>query len=57
MILNYMGDKKGLKSVTSTMQNWINVQELLRMGLTFTNGMRSEIYLQVLKQISFNPNM
>jgi hypothetical protein len=52
-----MNDKKGAKGVTSTLQNWSNVQELLKLGLNNKTTIRSEIYLQIYKQISHNTNL
>lgn len=52
-----MNDKKGAKGITSTLQHWMNVQDLLRIGLNNKTAIRSEIYLQIYKQINQNPNL
>lgn len=52
-----MNDKKGAKGITSTLQNWTNVQDLLKIGLNNKTAIRSEIYLQIYKQISHNTNL
>lgn len=50
-----MHDKKGTKGLYfSTLQNWLNIQDLLRIGLNNKTAIRSEIYLQIIKQVTNN---